>query len=628
MTQPSPRPQQRPPQEARLAANSVNRLVVRDVPNVLVFVGGTVDPGNTTSATHSRGYARGGGTAGGPYWGTDSKSLAQRKLDDPDWYWFDNEKMRAAVARLRERYTNLHVFTAHGWSGDNSPRNREVAGAYLADRLCGGNGEPAYYAAWKKREVSFHLIGHSHGGNVINELTRRVAESKDWPATWKIRSVTYLSTPFFRRLHPVKTGGFHADCRVINVFNQYDITQRVIADFSLKSLTDLLTLGGISELTAQLAQLHFDGELFNALKPVGLEDRDDSWTGVDLQLMLDPAKAARLYDACIGALEQLGRILDKAEELLVTLHTGIEYDVASELAKKIKPGRSVLSEALLVRFVGELERLREGARPTLAAFRKRRAGSVYTLAGFFEDVHVAAFVDPLLRFLDVDVRSLEGPLTGLIHDVLAEQIDTFDDTTASPAAQLAGTPFAARITQVDVTKEDTYFGTDASRHYPGFISRLEGIERRYATGRQRHDLLDLAFTLLAQLEPLRGTVAEWGRTATRAESALAHCLSALEVTAHLPALGPAGTAAKAARGMLPFFERLTRLAHVVGRWVHVFAERDAGGLVDPNPTFTPRRGDLAYLTMKSHSVSRQELYEPVERALTAQLDTRPRRAKR
>ena len=60
---------------------------------------------------------------------------------DNDWYWETNPRLREKIEALRKQLPNLHVFTMHGWTADNNPRNREIAGAYLCDRLCGGGGE-------------------------------------------------------------------------------------------------------------------------------------------------------------------------------------------------------------------------------------------------------------------------------------------------------------------------------------------------------------------------------------------------------------------------------------------------------------------------------------------------------
>ncbi|WP_397363474.1 hypothetical protein [Olleya sp. R77988] len=120
------------------------------------------------------------------------------------------------------------------WSGDNNNKDRTTGAnrlLYLIYRL---------YPNWKDEYVYFHFIGHSHGGNVINEYTNVIANDSSFPEKWKVKSITYLSTPFFKKQHQLKHKHLHPDCKLINVHNEYGITQRFVADFSLKNLEILL----------------------------------------------------------------------------------------------------------------------------------------------------------------------------------------------------------------------------------------------------------------------------------------------------------------------------------------------------------------------------------------------------
>jgi hypothetical protein len=82
------------------------------------------------------------------------------------------------------------------WSGKNSAYEREVAARALAKQL----------KTLRARYDNIHLIGHSHGGNVIEDALERIAwngarrpsfASHKNPS--KIRSVTTLGTPFLDR---------------------------------------------------------------------------------------------------------------------------------------------------------------------------------------------------------------------------------------------------------------------------------------------------------------------------------------------------------------------------------------------------------------------------------------------
>ena len=148
--------------------------------NIIILVAGTVDPVCRQSSKEVR---------------------ASSYENNGNYYWKDSPELIRQLKELEEKYENLAFFDKHGWSGNNTISNREIAGAYLANRLCGSNGQAAYYPAYFDIDVAFHLIGHSHGGNVINEFTKRAAVAEEWPEQWKIKSITYLSTPFFNNKH-------------------------------------------------------------------------------------------------------------------------------------------------------------------------------------------------------------------------------------------------------------------------------------------------------------------------------------------------------------------------------------------------------------------------------------------
>lgn len=118
------------------------------------------------------------------------------------------------------------------WSGENNSTERKKAGIALLESLS-GNGE--IKAFWSK-EVYFHFIGHSHGGNVINHALSQLAGSKDglFGNKWTIKSVVYLSTPFFQKIAQPKSAKVHQNATIFNIQNYYDLTQLAIADFTVK----------------------------------------------------------------------------------------------------------------------------------------------------------------------------------------------------------------------------------------------------------------------------------------------------------------------------------------------------------------------------------------------------------
>ena len=181
-------------------------------------------------------------------------------------YWDESRDFKATCAAYKRAYCDTHILDTFSWSGDNSNDERKKSGIKLKDYLMN------YYGAkTAKHETRFHIIGHSHGGNVINEFTQAIANDADFPDKWKIRSITYLSTPFFKKLSQlnVTSDKLHPDCQIINVFNEFDLTQRVVADFSMKQMGLLIeSFANNAEFQkAKKTLSSLNNSVFDALKP-------------------------------------------------------------------------------------------------------------------------------------------------------------------------------------------------------------------------------------------------------------------------------------------------------------------------------------------------------------------------
>ncbi|WNG15464.1 hypothetical protein [Cystobacter fuscus] len=558
-----------------------------DVINIIVLVAGTVDPLNMDSSTRAASYSRSG--------------LAQ----DTNWYWSDDTQLIQDLERLRESHKNLHVFTEHGWSGANAVDNRKVAGAYLADRLAGQGGESAYYQGFLKREVNFHLIGHSHGGNVINELTQRAAEV--WPKNWRIRSISYLSTPFFKKKHQVRTEAFHPDCKILNVINQYDLTQRVIADFSLLNLHGLTERAEFVDFKQRADTIHFDVSRLAALGTVRPRSVGKNWYDVN-PLVMEPRSAALLYDECIRFLDDLQRATPSLRGLVGLLNRELDFPVAKGLGAC---RRKVLSDGLTARFQAGIDKLEGSLTRTLSALRARRKSNAYPLVGFFRDLAGSqqSLLGVLANLLWVDRQSLMGPLLELICDSLVEQIDSFECASESPAAQLRGSAYASSLEQLDVTRHDEYSRMNGDAAVRSLFKRLEEAQERYAQSSQKKELVDILLTLLTQVEFLRKASGsnylkyiQWGLA----------CLSGVDKAWSFVTRQP-----------------VSELLQVSGRFMEVMStyrllcnERNFGPLERKRQHVSRvNYGSLSYFMRVSHSVSRQAIPEWVSK-LKEQLDTR------
>ena len=226
--------------------------------DIVMFVAGTTDPINSDGKKHQ---------ANTDYW-QSSKENFWHKIKD-----------------LKDQFLDLHIEGRFfSWSGDNDTKERNIASERLLELIL------RVYPGWKNQEVHLHLIGHSHGGNVINQFTELVASKEmitkskflksrkvtEFPKSWKVKSITYLSTPFFQKKHQLNHGKLHKNCKIINVHNEYDLTQRLIADFSLLNMEVFLKNFQIDNFKKGLDTLHsVDTSAFSKLfKPI-VRDKTD-----------------------------------------------------------------------------------------------------------------------------------------------------------------------------------------------------------------------------------------------------------------------------------------------------------------------------------------------------------------
>lgn len=201
--------------------------------DIVMFVAGTTDPVNTDGQNHH---------ANTSYWKYIDEKTKQETEQSLNNLWNN-------IKKLKPQFLDLHIEGEFfSWSGDNDTKQRTQASERLFDLLL------RVYSGWKNQEVHLHLIGHSHGGNVINQFTELVSSKEmiakstilkprkitEFPKLWKVKSITYLSTPFFQKKHQLNHAKLHKDCKIINVHNEYDLTQQLVANFSLNNLEGLL----------------------------------------------------------------------------------------------------------------------------------------------------------------------------------------------------------------------------------------------------------------------------------------------------------------------------------------------------------------------------------------------------
>ena len=604
---------------AVIALNNINRLSVRDdTLNVIILVAGTVDPINHDIETRANSYGD--------------------KEDDKSWYWAENSHFRRELEQLCKKYPNTELFPFHGWTGDNRHENREVAGAYLVNKLCGAeNQTPFYESTYQNKKIVFHLIGHSHGGNVVNEFTRqadKLAKQGLWPTKWKIKTITYLSTPFFTKLHqPIVSGDtFDPDCKVMSVYNDFDLTQRTIADFNLLPMADIQSRFFLqlkkegkkkaAQVNAQDTKVDFE-LILAAFKKIGPNPKmglNISWNPLEWGLEFEwqwsfkPGDGEKVYDECLKLFNNITDQFDAYLALSRVLNQEVEFDISEKMVNDlgqevIVNKRKIISDDIQSRIITMFERIIGGIRQSVAAFRERRksvlSGERYTILDFISDIKLSDFLVPIIELLKIDDKTLSGPtnlsLTSFIHDILVSQIDQFDNTERFPMAlyKKAGWKDFKAIKVANVTIKDPYCKSSESQNFYRFIKKVEGIEQRYADNGAYYDLMDLFFTLITHYGAFPTLLKDYWYAGS--------------VFKAICNLWRVNRWADMDFSASEFEQRLNELSDIINSYQAIFEERNCGVLEEAGhkpdaSTGMLKRGNIAYFAMFSHSVSRHVLH--------------------
>lgn len=567
--------------------------------NIIVLVAGTVDPIclNTNSIKRADAY------------------------NSSNNYWADNPELINSLKELCDEYEHLALFDAHGWSGDNTKVNREIAGAYLANRLCGSNGETAYYSGYRDKNVVFHLIGHSHGGNVLNEFTKRAALAEEWPDKWKINSVTYLSTPFFKHQHQVDTSIFSANCKVINVINDFDLTQRVIADFSmhdlvsacalvneqtpaleaaLKELSDTSFKSSIDKVMSSFAHAHVFTAIFNSAS-YKLSDED----------------GALVYEQTLKILSQTKTIMTELKNITDKLSTSLYYP-ADGVVRKDEPQSSdyFISDTLHTEIKQVLDSLNNDIDEISLAIGKRLHKKDFSVTPLLGDICPA--LNRIIDFWSIESKEGKGPFANLVYQVLINQIEVFDNTVTTPKQQLSRLPIPQLIT-LNVKDKDPYFECGNLENFGVFIQQLEQAESLYESNPSQKNLLSILITLISPQTELQTSLLKVKQAIKQLEGVLGkRAFSFKRILVNLGTL----------RGdITPIRKVAVRLQTLLKSYDELFSSFDIDLLnadAKTSPVLAsekPAVGSLAHFAMVSHSISRQKLHKNVVKELVMQFDT-------
>ena len=590
------------------------KLNIAQALHVIILVAGTTDPVNINSKKVTRSQS----CNTEPKLDLEAKTLRD-KLAIDDYkkeaknYW--DAKFYSQMQTLSKGYKNCELFPYHGWTGDNSIKNREVAGAYLVNRLCGAEDETPYYEeTYQNKKIYFHLVGHSHGGNVMNEMTKQMDKlGSRWPKEWKVKSMTYLSTPFFNELHQVKVTNktFHEKAEVLSLYNDYDLTQRVIADFSMHMLDGIAAVLEKYDIKTVLKEV---GEAYKRIPTNKLTD-----------IYFSDAEGKYFYDKIIKFFESIQTLIkDYIIKILDELNQEIEYPLAEYFKENCEEGtfstkRQILDDSAYKELKAMFEEINDGVATLKDKFQKTIdiVDVSYSRPLFFTDLSSASqLFDTLNRFLDIDENLLSHQPTSLwniLFKVLNHNIEKYDNTYVKPDKQFAD----LSVTNIQVRDKDKYdiktrqakevstftrtminsqsYGLQSqkdddilepkvfSERYYKFIENIESIEgKQDSTQLSQANLREMLFSLLAQ-SPLHTMIDRWAGVG----------LFGLGFVLNDEA-----------------DKSLTRLKMTIDKLKRLFDERYVGEL----EAFG--MGSLDYFMRESHSTSRRVLHDDVKEFLT------------
>jgi len=409
-----------------------------EVRHVLFLVPGTTDPVNINE------YYSGDASMG--YW--DDTFLEDMELFISD---------RAIHESVRAGYDTSDFHTVFRWSGDNNFCSRYAAAKKLYNQIV------SFYKVTENKHIPvyIHFICHSHGGNVINEFTNIAAESKSYPKHIKIKSITYLSTPFFMDQAQLDHKILHPNCTIVNVFNKYDLTQRFVANFTMHYMPVLVKT--------------FDEDIdfhkaIKTLKETPFLQLGASAAATDLTRgILSIAIGHDLWQSLLTMFNVIEIIVSRITQNIETLNEDYPEFITPEIKNEVLSVVDGLTKSLSI----IQKKLKQRMSKNIALRN-------YSVASLIVDIGSGVFdllskINKLINFKSQE--SLESNLTDLINKIILNQIDKFDDTTDTPKEQIKG---KFKQVDIDVTKKDPYDCTKESNNYDRFIDELEKLEDKYA----------------------------------------------------------------------------------------------------------------------------------------------------
>ncbi|BAP30296.1 uncharacterized protein CHSO_1259 [Chryseobacterium sp. StRB126] len=515
--------------------------------DILMFVAGTTDPGNTEGTKHK---------ANTSYWKYIDEKTKEETKESLNNLW-------NRIKELRPQFNDLHIEgDFFSWSGDNDTKERTKASERLFDLLL------RMYPGWKNQEVHLHLIGHSHGGNVINQFTELIS-SKDmiakssilkprkiteFPKEWKVKSITYLSTPFFQKKHQLNHGKLHKECKIINVHNEYDLTQQLIADFSLTNLEGLLKSFQVEKFKTGIETLKSvnNDTILTYLKGIGLPNSHKkravpAWKEM-AKAFLGINMMTKEFINYIDSLKIENSNLQKEKDSFISLLNNLlrwTYDVYNNYNAGIAKG--------------------------------------YDKATWAQNLNLTQGLRVLNILFDIKSSPKDSYLLSLLAGVFGENkgiTDSIDETSWTPKKQTKG----LSIIDVPIFESDPYNSRNKRKEFDAFLKGAQGAVHA-------RELEDLLMRLFSQfIKPLE----------------LKKIIGYIDDAEYI-VTGNLDAQLKILRGNLRRYDTF-----VTRYYAGLVTEQDEKTFKDD---MKKRPGSLAYLAMASHSLSHTQLWGKVEEGL-------------
>ncbi|WP_407480999.1 hypothetical protein [Elizabethkingia meningoseptica] len=501
--------------------NPKNPPKKKGIIDIVMFVAGTTDPINKLGLKHE---------ANTHYW--------QGKNDN---FW-------AKIKDLKPKFINLNIEGEFfSWSGDNDTSERIKASKGLLGLLL------RVYRFWTNDEVHLHLIGHSHGGNVINQFTEYISKSKDYPKEWKIKSITYLSTPFFKKKHQLNHSKLHPNCKIINVHNEYDLTQRLIADFSLLNMEVFLKNFQLADFGRGMKTLEsVDTSAFHKLhKPIINNKTDGPF------LWREMAKS-------LAGINQLTQEFVKYIEGLPLNNKTIAADKAH--------------------FVTLIKRFQHWTFERYNVFYNNRSGRSggYGRSEFMEDLRIATAIEVLNDIFQIEKGVKDSYVLTFLAKLFSENAgitDSIEINSWSPKLQTKG----LKVVDINITDKDPYHSRNKKVQCESFITgAVKALEDR--------NLEEVLMRLFSQF------------VTPFVMKAVYYLLDALEFIV----TGELDTQIKRLRRSVGVYGNLVKQYHA-----DLVTKDDAKNIKD----MPDRPGSVPYLALASHSLSHTQFWEDVKTEL-------------